>query len=136
MRALIGKTSSTPSSSAAAARTGTSSFGPEPVGLVDGADHRQLGAGAEQGADDEAVARPHPLLAVDDEEDDVGVGQLALDPALHPLGEDVARALHAGQVDEDQLPFGLEVGGDAADRPAGRLRPAGDDRDVGADQAR
>ena len=77
---------------------------------------------------------PDALLAVDHEEDDVGVGQLALDPALHPLGEDVARALHAGKVDEDELALGLEVGGDAADRPARRLRPAGDDRDVGADE--
>ena len=33
----------------------------------------------------------------------VGVGELALDPALHPLGEHVAGPLHAGQVDEDQL---------------------------------
>ena len=41
LRALIGKTSSTPSSSAAAASTGTSSLRPEPVDLVDGADHRQ-----------------------------------------------------------------------------------------------
>ena len=32
----------------------------QPVGLVDGADHRQLGAGVEQRPDDEAVARPRP----------------------------------------------------------------------------
>ena len=30
--------------------------------------------------------------------------QLALDPALHALGEHVARALHAGQVDQHELP--------------------------------
>ena len=77
-----------------------------------------------------------PLLAVDDEQGDVGVGQLALDPLLHALGEDVARALHAGQVDEDQLPLGLEVGGDAADRPAGRLRADRDDRDVASRRSR
>ena len=29
--------------------------------------------------------------------------KLALDPALHPLGERVARALNAGQVDDDEL---------------------------------
>ena len=132
-RALIGKTSSTPSSSAASASTGTSSFGPEPVDLVDRADRRQPGAGAEQGAGDEAVAGADPLLAVDHEQGEVGVGELALDPVLHALGEHVARALHAGQVDEDELAAGLDVGGDAADRPPRRLRPHRDDRDVAAD---
>ncbi len=56
-----------------------------------------------------------------------------LDPALHPLGEDIARALHARQVDEDELATGLEVGGDAADRPPRRLRPHRDDRHPRAD---
>ena len=87
----------------------------------------------EQGAGDEAVAGADALLAVDDEQRHVGVGELALDPALHALGQHVARPLHAGQVDEDELPAGLEVGGDAADRPAGRLRAHRDDRDVAAD---
>ena len=58
--------------------------------------------------------------------------ELALDAPLHALGERVARALHAGQVDEHQLAV-VAVGGDAADRAAGRLRLVGDDRDLGAD---
>ena len=45
VRAQIGKTSSTPSSSAAAASTGDQSRAAlEPVDLVDRADHRRLGA--------------------------------------------------------------------------------------------
>ena len=82
---------------------------------------------------DEPVARTDPLLGVDDEQDRIGVGDLALDPALHPLGEGVARALDAGQVGEDQLPAGLDVRGHAPDRAAGGLRPLGDDRHAGAD---
>ena len=49
---------------------------------------------------------PTPCSPLIDQQDDVGVGELALDPALHPLGEHVARPLHPGQVDEDQLPAG------------------------------
>ena len=79
---------------------------------------------------------PTPSSPLIDEQGDVGVGELALDPVLHPLGEHVARALHAGQVDEDQLAPGLEVGGDAADRPPGRLRAHRDDRDVACRRSR
>ena len=82
-------------------------------------------------AGDEAVAGTQALLGVDDQQAAVGVGQLVLDAVLHPLGERVARALHAGQVDEDQLPVG--AGGDAADRAPGRLGLVGDDRHLGAD---
>ena len=106
------------------------------VDLVDRADHRDVHVRGEQRLGDEAIARPHPLLPVDDQERDVGVGQLALDPALHALGEDVARPLHAGQVDQDQLGAGRGVGGDAADRPPGRLRARGDDRDAGCRRPR
>ena len=86
---------------------------------------------ASQQAGDEPVARPDPLLGVDHEQAAVGVGELALDPSLHPLGERVARALDAGQIDEHELPVG--AGGDAADRAARRLRLVGDDRDLRAD---
>ncbi len=103
LRALIGKTSSTPSSSAAAASTGTSSLGPSPICLVHRADHRQPGSGSEQRPDDEAIAGANPLLAVDHDQSQIGVGQLTLDPPLHALGQDIARPLHARQVDQDQL---------------------------------
>ena len=43
------------------------------------------------------------LLAVDDEQRRVGLGQLGLDAPLHPRGERVARALHARQVGQDEL---------------------------------
>ena len=79
---------------------------------------------------------PDALLAVDHDQGQVGVRQLALDPVLHPLGEHVARALHAGQVDEDELAAGLDVGGDAADRPPRRLRAHRDDRDVASRRSR
>ena len=52
---------------------------------------------------EEAVARADALLAVDDEQRHVGVGQLALHARLHARGQRVARALHAGQVDEHEL---------------------------------
>ena len=52
---------------------------------------------------DEAVARADALLAVEHEQRGVGVGQLALDAPLHALGQRVARALDAGQVDEHEL---------------------------------
>ena len=58
--------------------------------------------------------------------------QLSLDPALHSLGERVARPLHPRQVDQDHLPARGPVGGDAANRPAGGLRTVGDDRHLGA----
>ena len=58
--------------------------------------------------------------------------ELGLDAALHPLGQRVARALHARQVGQHEL----EASGardDAADRAPGRLRLVGDDRDLLAD---
>ena len=58
-------------------------------------------------------------------------GELERDPPRHPLGQRVARALHAGQVDEHELP--VRAVRDAADRAARRLRPVGDDRHLGAD---
>ena len=97
--------------------------GPDRVDLVDRADRRQLPSfGAEQGPGDERVAGADPLFAVDDEQGDVRFGELALDPVLHALGHHVARLLDAGQVDEDELAFGLDVGRDPADRPSRRLR--------------
>ena len=51
--------------------------------------------------------------------------ELILDAALHAVGEEVARALDAGQVHEHELPA-LAVQrpvDDPADRPTGRLRP-------------
>ena len=106
----------------------------DPVALVDRADDRDLDPRRFQQAGDEAIAGTDALLTVDDQQGHVGLGQLAFDPGLHPFGQRVAGALHAGQVDQDQLAFGLEVGGDAADRAAGRLRAHRDDRDVAADE--
>ena len=105
----------------------------EAVHLVDRAKHGGVEVRAEQRLGDEPVARADALLRVDDEEDDVGVGQLALDAALHPLGQDVARPLHPGQVGEDELPALRDVRGDAADRSPGGLRAVRDDRDAGSD---
>ena len=130
VRAETGKISSPTSSSAAAVSAG-GARAVEAVDLVDGDGDRQAG-GAQRGGD-EAVAGADALLAVDDEQGGVGVGQLALDAALHALGERVARALHAGQVDEHELV--PRAGGDAADRPARRLRLVGDDRHLLADEA-
>ena len=83
---------------------------------------------------DEAVARADALLAVEHDQRGVGVGELALDAALHALGQRVARALDAGQVDEHELRVRRRR--DAADRAARRLRLVGDDRDLAADDAR
>ena len=58
-------------------------------------------------------------------------GQRALDAPLHALGERVARALDAGQVDEHELP--VVAGRDAADLAPRRLRLVGDDRHLAAD---
>ena len=75
----------------------------EPVDLVDGDDDRH--AGAAQRLGDEAVARPaDALLAVEQQQDGVGLGELVLDALLHPLGERVARALDARQVGQHELP--------------------------------
>ena len=62
----------------------------DPVALVDRADHRDLDPRRFQQAGDEAVAGPDALLAVDHQQRHVGVGQLALDPLLHPFGQRVA----------------------------------------------
>ena len=59
--------------------------------------------------------------------------ELVLDPALHALGEHVARALDPGQVDQHQLPGAGGVRGDAPAGPAGGLRTVGDNRDLRAD---
>jgi hypothetical protein len=101
----------------------------EDVDLVDHDDDRHFGV-ADRGRD-EAVAGPHALLAVQDEQRRVGVGQLALHPALHPLGQRIARPLHARQVDQHELP--VVARRDSADRPARRLRPVRHDRDLLAD---
>ena len=100
-----------------------------PVDLVDGDRHRHGGRAQQVG--DEPVAGAEALLGVDDQQAAVRIGELVLDPVLHPFGELVARTLDARQVNEDQLPVGPV--GDAADRPPGRLGLVGDDRDLGAD---
>jgi hypothetical protein len=75
----------------------------EPVDLVDGDDHGHLRAAQRLG--DEAVAGPaDALLAVEHEQHGVGLVELVLDAALHALGQRVARALHARQVGEHELP--------------------------------
>ena len=100
----------------------------EPVDLVQ---HRHRGhARALQRLRDEAVARADLLLAVQHEQRGVGVRERALHLALHPLGERVARALDAGQVDEHELP--VVAGRDAADLAARGLRLVGDDRHLAA----
>ena len=130
MRALIGKTSSA-SSSPAASREPRASAPIQAVDLVDGDDHRH--GGARRIADDEAVARADALAPLTHEQRGIGVRHLALDAALHALGQRVARALDAGEVDEHEL----MVGGrrHAADRAARRLRLVRDDRDLSADEA-
>ncbi len=77
---------------------------------------------------DESVARPDALLAVEHQQRGVGVGQLLLHAPGHARGQRVARALHAGQVDEHHL--ALAARADAADRAARGLRAIGDDRDL------
>ena len=101
----------------------------EAVDLVD--DDRDRHVGARQGAGDEAVARADALLAVDEQQRRVGLAELALDARLHALRQRVARALHAGQVDEHELRAAAHR--DPADRAARRLRLVGDDRDLLAD---
>ena len=133
VRALIGNTSSTISSSPTALRTSAVWGVFEPVALVDRADHRPPLAGLEERLGDEAVARADPLLPVDDEQHAIGVGELVFHAALHPPGERIARALHARQIDEHELPPGGDVGGDSPHGAPGRLRPVGDDRHLGAD---
>ncbi len=131
--ALIGKTSSTPSISAASGSTGTSSFGPSLSALLTA---QITGSSAPAPSRARAMKRspgPNALLAVDHDQRQVRFGQLALDPVLHALGEDVAGPLHAGQVDDDELAASLGVRGDPADRPPRRLRPHRDDRHVAAD---
>ena len=92
-------------------------------------DDRHVGL-RERGGD-EAVAGADALLAVEHQQRGVGVAELALDAALHALRQRVARALHAGQVDEHELRVAAHR--DAADRAARRLRLVGDDRDLLAD---
>ena len=74
----------------------------EPVDLVDGA---TTGTGARRAAAPAMKRSPGPdaLLAVEHQQRGVGLAQLGLDALLHALGERVARALHAGQVDEHEL---------------------------------
>ena len=74
---------------------------------------------------------PTPCSALSMQQRGVGVAELALDARLHALGQRVARALHAGQVDEHELRVAAHR--DAADRAARRLRLVGDDRDLLAD---
>ena len=91
--ALIGKISPCRSSSAAAGSASTvrarSSWSTLFTAITTGTPRRAQRRG------DEAVAGADLLLAVEHEQRGVGVVQLALHPALHPLGEHVARALHA-----------------------------------------
>ena len=77
---------------------------------------------------------PDALLAVEHEQRGVALGELVLDAPLHPLGQRVARALDAGQVDEHELRVAARR--DAADRPPRRLRLVGDDRDLAGRRAR
>ena len=132
--ALSGKTSSTASSSAAAASAAAVSGLPSRSHLLTAQITGVSRRAAEQRVGDEPVARPHALRAVDDEQGGVGVGELLLDAALHPLGQRVPRPLDAREVDQDHLPAGGLVGRDAADRAPRGLRPVGDDRDLGADE--
>ena len=101
----------------------------ELVDLVDG--DRQRRAGFRQGSGDEAVAGTHSLLGVEHQQRRVGAVELLLDAAGHAAGEGIARALHAGQVDEHDLRLAALV--HSPDRPASRLRAVGDDRDLLAD---
>ena len=96
------------------------------VDLVDRDDDRHLGSLERAG--DEPVAGADALLGVEQEQRGVGVAHLALDARLHALGQRVARALDARQVDEHELRVAAH--GDAADRAARRLRLVGDDRDL------
>ena len=131
--ALIGKTSSTPSSSAAAASTAASSALLSRSTLLTAQTTGVSALAASSALEMKRSPGPTPSSRVDHEQHDVGVGDLALDAALHALGEGVAGALHAGQVGEHELPARVGVGGDAADRAAGGLGALGDDRDVRAD---
>ena len=131
VRAEIGNTSASRPRSEAACSAATVRDAVEPVDLVDGDDGRD--ARAAQRLDDEAVARPaDALLAVEQEQHGVGLGELVLDALLHALGERVARALDAREVGQHELPRvrPFRVRRDAADRPPGGLRLVGDDRDL------
>ena len=77
---------------------------------------------------DEAVARSYLLVPVQHEQRYVGLAQLGLHAPLHAFGQRVPRALHAGQVDDHELPV---VGRrHAADRAPRRLGARRDDRDL------
>ena len=96
------------------------------VDLVDRDDDRH--PGALERAGDEPVSGPDALLGVEHEQRGIGVAHLTLHARLHALGQRVARALDAGEVDEHELRVAAH--GDAADRAARRLRLVGDDRDL------
>ena len=66
----------------------------EPVDLVDRDDHRQLRARAARAAMKRSPG-PTPSSPLSTHQRGVGVAELALDAALHALGQRVARALHA-----------------------------------------
>ena len=68
-----------------------------PVDLVDGDRHRAARRAAAQQLGDETVPGADALLGVDDEQAAVGVGELALDPVLHALGERIPGALDPGR---------------------------------------
>ena len=74
---------------------------------------------------------PTPLLAVEHQQRDVGVGELLLDAPGHARGERVAGSLHARQVDEHHLAVAARA--HAADRPPRGLRTIGDDRHLLSD---
>ena len=122
--ALIGKISpGTPSSSAAT----------RPAATRAGSSRSTLFTAVTAGRPESATARamkrsPGPTCGVggQHEQHGVGVGQRVLHAPLHPLGHRVARALHARQVHQHQLP--VLARGDAPDLPAGGLGLVGDDR--------
>ncbi len=103
----------------------------EPVDLVDGDDDGH--AGTAQGAGDEAVARAHALLGVEDEQRGVGLRHLGLDAVLHALGQCVAGPLDPRQVDEHQLR--VLQGGHPADGPSCGLGLVRHDRHLAPDHA-
>ncbi len=96
----------------------------EPVDLVDR--DRRRGRGACEHRGDEPVARPHPLLAVEDQQRHVGSFELALHASGHALGQRVAWTLDPRKVDQHDL--AVRPRAHSPDRPARRLRAVGDDR--------
>jgi hypothetical protein len=95
--------------------------GAKEVGLVDGDDGRRTRAGDEAG--DEAVTAPQSfrgLQRVEEQEDDIRLGEADHDLLLHPGSQRVAGLLGAGRIHEDRLVSRAIA--DAPDRTTGCLR--------------